>query len=56
MGLKHRIKLRLIYNYTLQEFDGLYYFGLNDAEYATPSNEPVVDNSDKEVNASSLVA
>ena len=34
MGLKHRIKLRLIYNYTLQEFDGLYYFGLNDAEYA----------------------
>ena len=33
MNLKHRIKLRLTYNYTLQEFDGLYYFGLDDLEY-----------------------
>lgn len=33
MNLKHRIKLRLTYNYTLQEFDGLYYFGLDDSEY-----------------------
>lgn len=39
MGLKHRIKLRLIYNYTLQEFDGLYYFGLNDVEYAALKKE-----------------
>jgi hypothetical protein len=33
MYIKHKIKLRLTYNYTLQEYDGLYYFGLNDAEY-----------------------
>ena len=33
MYSKHRIKLRLTYNYTLQEYDGLYYFGLDDEEY-----------------------
>lgn len=33
MYTKHRIKLRLTYNYTLQEYDGLYYFGLDDEEY-----------------------
>ena len=33
MYTKYRIKLRLTYNYTLQEYDGLYYFGLDDEEY-----------------------
>lgn len=33
MYRKHQIKLRLTYNYTLQEYDGLYYFGLDDNEY-----------------------
>lgn len=30
---KHKIKLRLVYNFTLQEFNGIYYFGLTDEEY-----------------------
>lgn len=33
MYVKHQIKLRLTYKYTQQEYDGLYYFGLNDVEY-----------------------
>lgn len=33
MYVKHQIKLRLTYKYTQQEYDGLYYFGLTDAEY-----------------------
>lgn len=30
---KYRRKLRVTYNYTLQNFDNFYYFGLNDEDY-----------------------
>lgn len=40
MFIKHGIKLRLNYKYAKRTYDGLYYIGLNDAEYNRYFNSP----------------